>query len=176
MPFVPDSGFGLAYLMALCTASYLARKGSWQIIAIMWLHWGSMRTIDVIDRDNLFLWMVQDVAMIVAFLSLAKSRVWYGMACAFFMGLVCDQISMIAGAVFEAQAAMGEFIGYLAMVTMVGGAGHGIRLLGPISGVFRHASSVFHVEEGRSISPSTGMSGQHISAGQNFATENGKVK
>lgn len=184
MPFFPDSAFGLAYLAALCGATYFARKGSWAIIGIMWAHWLTMRTIDVVDRDNLWFWMGQDVAMIVAFTAFARSRVWYAMASVFFLGLICDQLAMAFSLVFEAHAAMGEFIGYLGMTIMVGGAGHGIRLLGPVGsvgarlvcGISGHSPDLLHVAQGGALPPLSGMPAKHDPHGNHLASKNSAVK
>jgi hypothetical protein len=128
MPFFPDSIYGLVYLGALIFFGAITwfgpNKSARRLLLILTIHWLTTRTIDFIDHTNFLLWIVQDIAMIVALLIFCKGMAGRAIAGLFFIVLTFDNYSLVTGGTFEGAAAVAEFIGYISMVIMAG-AGHG---------------------------------------------------
>jgi hypothetical protein len=129
MTFIPDSYYGLFYLAALVISSIASLLGSQKkervIVWIMIFHWFSMRTINVINFDNFWLWIAQDMAMIWALAYFARTTAGGAIAVLFFVNLLFDQYTLFSGGSFQGAAAVAESIGYLSMLIMTGANHYG---------------------------------------------------
>lgn len=126
MPFIPDTVYGIAYVLVLIAAGAItllgqntdARRILWVLIA----HWLTTRAIDVYDHTNFLLWIAQDCAVFLAMLFYCRGIAGRACAALFFIVLSFDNYSYLTSGTFEGAAAVAETVGYLAMIIMAGGA------------------------------------------------------
>lgn len=166
MPFFPDSAWGLAYLAGLllsvvATWAWPSPEGR-RVALLMVLHWMTLRAIDVTAPQSPLAWVCHDMALILLLALWGRCRLAYAVAAVFLPVTLLDQVWLVWGSTFEANAAAAEAAGYLAFIMMMGaaygGTGTGFRRMGrsphPVRAVSGHRSrhSVSALEGGRPIS------------------------
>jgi hypothetical protein len=121
MPFIPDSVFGVCYMVAvLITASIaLYRQKNLALAAVLVAHFATLRSIATINHESAALWCLHDVFLIAA-ASLTKTKHGFAVAACFIPVLLIDQIWLFWGSTFEANSAVAETCGYLAMIIIAG--------------------------------------------------------
>jgi hypothetical protein len=175
MPFIPDSIAGISYVSILGFLTLVALLGNARkvsnLVILMWVHWVSIRIIDVIDKDNSLLWIGQGTIMVILLLFTSKLIVAKAMAIIFYIGILCDEFNYFKGGSFDSAAAIGELIGYLAMIFMAGAAhdmgGRTIRIYRSIGA--RYFNWFTALEKGCTISPRSRMFGGNFSKNNNMA-------
>lgn len=178
MTFIPDSGWGVAYMLACFGAaaiSFASRNANAKnVAAVFLLHWFTMRLIDFAWYDYAALWVAHDAAIILALCAygwLKHSRLAFSCAAVFFVVMLFDQYWWLFDSTFNANAAVAEAGGYLCFI-MITGAAIGTFGTGRHSTGFRFDDAVYSLEGRRSISRHAEMSGRYVASNQNHQTEN----
>ena len=194
MPFIPDTIYGITYaLFCFGAAGFALQRNNRhaRIVSLIFVaHWVVMRGIDVIDKDNPWLWVPHSMATVIALgLYGKRSQSQLSFACAILMA-VCmafDQFWLVQHVTgtqfdtlnggFEQNGAVAELIGYLCFV-MIAGAAIGHSGMGS-SGVFRggmgrlrHVPARESLQMGRSIFSRPGVHGKRMASLQNQKKEN----
>jgi len=174
MPFIPDTAWGLAYLAGLCLAGLAAwawpSREARRVALVMGLHWLAMRAIDVTAPDSPLAWVCHDMALILWLAIWGRSRLAYAVAALFLPVTLLDQVWLVWGSTFEANAAAAEAAGYLAFLMIMGaaygGTGTGHRLRGPSHlralPADRHGYRLPAVADGGTISRRAVLSGTGV--------------
>lgn len=151
MSFIPDSGWGIAYLTALIVFGFITWRGpnlqARRILLVMAIHWFFIRTIDWYDKDNFVLWLAHDYVFYFALLLYGKSLAARACSGLFLLMIAFDSYSLAAGGGFEGASAVAEGIGYLIMLIMAGSAHGGTdgKLAGPSRALRSGVGSVLHL-------------------------------
>lgn len=129
MPFIPDSGFGIAYMLAcfgVAGLAYTRNNLHARIVSLIFIaHWFSLRAINVINHDNAALWVVHDAATILAlgfYGKRTRSRLAFACGTVFFVVMLFDQWWLLFDGGFDANAAVAEAAGYLCFLMIAGAA------------------------------------------------------
>lgn len=182
MPLIPDSGFGIAYMLAcfgVAGFAYTRNNLHARIVSLIFMaHWFSLRAINAIDHDNAALWVVHDVATILAlglYGKRTRSRLAFACGAVFFVVMLFDQWWLLFDGGFNANAAVAEAAGYLCFL-MIAGSAIGKSGMGSSSwlgsgGGFVRWEPIDKM--GRSISVGRSSVPQHsMAASQNSTEEN----
>lgn len=151
MPFFPDTIYGLVYLAALILFGFITwfgpNKKARRILAVLVVHWVTLRTIDWYDHDNFILWLVHDYVFFFALLFCGGGLAARACSALFLVMVAFDSYSLLFGGSFEGAAAVAEGIGYLAMLIMAGSAHGGTdgKLARPSRALSSGIGSVLHL-------------------------------
>jgi len=118
MTFIPESGWGWAYIIALSALgvhSLAGRKFQWGIWAVILGNWIAARSIDAFAPDNFSVWVASDIATIMAFAAL-RNRPSLVCAALYVAPLNFDLWTLLMGGSFDGAASVAEAIGYFCMI------------------------------------------------------------
>lgn len=198
MPFIPDTLFGITYaLFCFGTAGFVFRRNNphARIVSLIFAaHWVVMRLIDVIDKDNPWLWVPHSMATVIVLALYGKrSQSQLAFACSILMA-VCmafDQFWLVQHVTgirfdtlnggFEQNGAVAELIGYLCFVMIAGsaighsGMGSSVDLRGGM-GRLRPVPARKSFQMGRAIFSRSRMPGDGLAGLQNQEKENGGAR
>lgn len=143
MPFIPDSIFGISYMVAVFITATVAlyKRKNLALAAVLVAHFITLRLIVAINHESAFLWCIHDVFLIAA-ASLTRTKHGFAVSACFIPVLLLDQFWLVFGSQFEANSAVAEACGYLAMFIIAG-------LGDDIGGYLDRRSNNFRISAGR---------------------------
>lgn len=169
MPFIPATGWGLAYLAGLCLMGLVVAQRphpeARRVALILAVHWVTLRMVNVIDHDNPLAWVMHDAGLVLALVAFGRCRLAYAVAAVFVPVMILDQVWLFWGSSFAANAAVAEAAGYISMIMTMGTAhdAHRKARLGrqPVRGQpVRRLHPLAAVEGRWPISRRSGVSGE----------------
>jgi hypothetical protein len=158
MTFIPNTFFGISYLLALIVAGaitfYGERTEQRRILWLLVCNFIITRAIVSLWPSQDWLWLANDYATSIALVLYGRTRA--AKACAILFSIIAQfDLAMIVGwANFPAVAAISDFLGYLILLIMTGAAhdmgGH--KLYSAISPSRRFFNWICVLDARRSIS------------------------
>jgi hypothetical protein len=126
MPFIPNTVFGIAYLLALIVAGAITLHGECtEQRRVLWVLVGNFiitRAIVSLWPSQAVLWLANDYVTSIALALYGRTQA--AKACAVLFSIIAQfDLAMIMGwANFSAVAAMSDLLGYLVLIIMTGAA------------------------------------------------------